>query len=128
VIPGTQTAVVVGPAGEIFTDKYGGEFQFHWDQEGKTTPTAPAGSVSPECRTGVRAHSDSENWPEVVISFLEIRTNRLLSEAFQHASTAAPSLNFRSLLARTIRCIWEHTPSRVSTGALAGRPQARLDH
>jgi type VI secretion system secreted protein VgrG len=37
VIHGTQTAVVVGPAGEkIFTDKYGRvKVQFHWDRHGK---------------------------------------------------------------------------------------------
>ncbi|HEY1376844.1 MAG TPA: type VI secretion system tip protein TssI/VgrG, partial [Gemmataceae bacterium] len=37
VIPGTQTAVVVGPKGqEIFTDKFGRvKVQFHWDREGK---------------------------------------------------------------------------------------------
>ena len=37
VVPGTQTAVVVGPSGdEIFTDKYGRvKVQFHWDREGK---------------------------------------------------------------------------------------------
>jgi type VI secretion system secreted protein VgrG len=37
VIQGTQTAVVVGPAGEeIFTDKYGRvKVQFHWDRQGK---------------------------------------------------------------------------------------------
>ncbi|MFN2531633.1 MAG: type VI secretion system Vgr family protein [Pyrinomonadaceae bacterium] len=37
VIHGTQTAIVVGPAGEeIFTDKYGRvKVQFHWDREGK---------------------------------------------------------------------------------------------
>ena len=36
IISGTQTAVVVGPAGEeIFTDKYGRvKIQFHWDREG----------------------------------------------------------------------------------------------
>src|SRR5262245_55423711 len=36
-VKGTQTAVVVGPAGEeIFTDKYGRiKVQFHWDREGK---------------------------------------------------------------------------------------------
>jgi type VI secretion system secreted protein VgrG len=36
-IPGTQTAVVTGPAGtEIFTDKYGRiKVQFHWDRQGK---------------------------------------------------------------------------------------------
>ncbi|HEY1379098.1 MAG TPA: type VI secretion system tip protein TssI/VgrG, partial [Gemmataceae bacterium] len=36
-VPGSQTAVVVGPKGqEIFTDKYGRvKVQFHWDREGK---------------------------------------------------------------------------------------------
>jgi type VI secretion system secreted protein VgrG len=41
VINGTQTAVVVGPAGseEIFTDKYGRvKVQFHWDRQGKYDP------------------------------------------------------------------------------------------
>jgi type VI secretion system secreted protein VgrG len=37
VIPGTQTAVVVGPPGEeIFTDKYGRvKVQFNWDRQGQ---------------------------------------------------------------------------------------------
>jgi type VI secretion system secreted protein VgrG len=37
VIPGAQTAIVVGKSGEeIWTDKYGRiKVQFHWDQEGK---------------------------------------------------------------------------------------------
>ena len=37
VIPGSQTAIVVGKSGEeIWTDKYGRiKVQFHWDQEGK---------------------------------------------------------------------------------------------
>jgi type VI secretion system secreted protein VgrG len=36
-VKGTQTATVVGPAGEeIFTDKYGRvKVQFHWDREGR---------------------------------------------------------------------------------------------
>jgi type VI secretion system secreted protein VgrG len=36
-VEGSQTAVVVGPAGEeIFTDKYGRiKVQFHWDRQGK---------------------------------------------------------------------------------------------
>lgn len=36
-VRGTQTAMVVGPAGEeIFTDKYGRvKVQFHWDRQGK---------------------------------------------------------------------------------------------
>jgi type VI secretion system secreted protein VgrG len=37
VIPGPQTAIVVGPPGEeIFTDKYGRvKVQFHWDRQGQ---------------------------------------------------------------------------------------------
>ena len=37
VVEGSQTALVVGPAGEeIYTDKYGRvKVQFHWDQEGQ---------------------------------------------------------------------------------------------
>lgn len=36
-VPGVDTAIVVGPAGEeIYTDKYGRiKVQFHWDREGK---------------------------------------------------------------------------------------------
>lgn len=39
-VRGSQTATVVGPAGEeIFTDKYGRvKVQFHWDREGKYDP------------------------------------------------------------------------------------------
>src|SRR5262249_7943489 len=38
VVPGTQTAVVVGPKGsEIFTDKFGRvKVQFFWDRQGKS--------------------------------------------------------------------------------------------
>lgn len=37
VVPGAQTAIVVGPAGEeIYTDEHGRvKVQFHWDREGK---------------------------------------------------------------------------------------------
>ncbi|HKY31361.1 MAG TPA: type VI secretion system tip protein TssI/VgrG [Candidatus Polarisedimenticolia bacterium] len=37
IVPGTQTAIVVGPPGqEIFTDKYGRvKVRFHWDREGR---------------------------------------------------------------------------------------------
>ena len=37
ILPGLQTAIVVGPSGnEIFTDKYGRvKIQFHWDRSGK---------------------------------------------------------------------------------------------
>jgi len=73
VIPGTQTAYVVGPPGEeVFTDKYGRvKVQFHWDRQGQkdgnsscwirvAQPNADGGSVIIP-RVG---------W-EVVVSFLE---------------------------------------------------------
>ncbi len=42
VIPGMQSAVVVGPAGEeIYTDRYGRiKVQFHWDRKGKSNETS----------------------------------------------------------------------------------------
>ncbi|MCX7640412.1 MAG: type VI secretion system tip protein VgrG [Pyrinomonadaceae bacterium] len=42
IIHGSQTAYVVGPAGEeIFTDKYGRvKVQFHWDRDGKDNETS----------------------------------------------------------------------------------------
>jgi len=42
VVQGSQTAFVVGPAGEeIFTDKYGRvKVQFHWDREGQADSTS----------------------------------------------------------------------------------------
>jgi len=74
-ITGTQTAVVVGPAGEeIFTDKYGRiKVQFHWDREGKQ-------DVDSSCWVRVVTPWAGKNWghiylprigQEVVITFLE---------------------------------------------------------
>jgi type VI secretion system secreted protein VgrG len=75
VIQGSQTAVVVGPAGEeIFTDKYGRvKVQFHWDRERKLD----AGS---SCWVRVAQLWAGNKWgamfiprigQEVVVSFLE---------------------------------------------------------
>ena len=75
VVPGTQTAVVVGPAGEeIFTDKYGRvKVQFHWDREGKN-------DADSSCWVRVGTPWAGKNWgmihiprigQEVIITFLE---------------------------------------------------------
>ena len=75
VVPGSQTAVVVGPAGEeIFTDKYGRiKVQFHWDREGKN-------NAASSCWIRVAHLSAGRGWgmmsiprigQEVVIDFLE---------------------------------------------------------
>ncbi|MCI0534179.1 MAG: type VI secretion system tip protein VgrG [Verrucomicrobiales bacterium] len=75
VLPGTQTAIVVGPAGEeIFTDKYGRvKVQFHWDRDGRN-------DANSSCWVRVGAlNAGLEAGPiliprigyEVIVSFLE---------------------------------------------------------
>jgi type VI secretion system secreted protein VgrG len=74
-IVGTQTAVVVGPAGqEIFTDKYGRiKVQFHWDRDGKYDSDSSCwcrvGQISAGKRWG------TSFWPrigqEVIVTFEE---------------------------------------------------------
>jgi type VI secretion system secreted protein VgrG len=75
VVPGSQTAVVVGPAGEeIFTDKYSRvKVQFHWDRQGK-------GNADSSCWVRVATHWAGKQWgiihiprigQEVVVDFLE---------------------------------------------------------
>ncbi len=75
VVPGTHTAVVVGPAGEeIFTDKYSRvKVQFHWDRQGKKD----AGS---SCWVRVATLWAGKQWGmihiprighEVIVDFLE---------------------------------------------------------
>ena len=72
---GTQTAVVVGPAGEeIFTDKYGRvKVQFHWDREGKN-------DANSSCWVRVATLWAGKQWgtiqiprigQEVIVDFLE---------------------------------------------------------
>ena len=74
-VPGTQTAVVVGPSGEeIFTDKYGRvKVQFHWDREGKN-------NADSSCWIRVATSWAGKGWgsihiprigQEVVVDFLE---------------------------------------------------------
>jgi type VI secretion system secreted protein VgrG len=75
VIPGTQTAVVVGPKGEeIFTDKYGRvKVQFHWDREGKNDLNSSCWVRVAQLWAGKRWGASF--WPrigqEVVVDFLE---------------------------------------------------------
>jgi type VI secretion system secreted protein VgrG len=75
VVQGTQTAIVVGPAGEeIFTDKYGRvKVQFHWDREGKN-------DAESSCWVRVATLLAGKQWgmvhipridQEVIVDFLE---------------------------------------------------------
>jgi type VI secretion system secreted protein VgrG len=75
VVAGSQTAVVVGPAGEeIFTDKYSRvKVQFHWDRDGKN-------NADSSCWIRVATYWAGKQWgiihiprigQEVVVDFLE---------------------------------------------------------
>jgi type VI secretion system secreted protein VgrG len=75
IIQGSQTATVVGPAGEeIFTDKYGRvKVQFHWDRENQADATS-------SCWIRVAQSWASKKWGmmfvprigmEVIVHFLE---------------------------------------------------------
>lgn len=74
-VQGTQTATVVGPAGEeIYTDKYGRvKVQFHWDREGKFNEHSSCWiRVSqPWAGGGWGAVSIPRIGQEVVVDFLE---------------------------------------------------------
>ncbi len=75
VVPGTQTAVVVGPSGqELFTDKYGRvKVQFHWDREGRNNADSSCWVRVAQLWAGKRWGTSF--WPrigqEVVVDFLE---------------------------------------------------------
>jgi type VI secretion system secreted protein VgrG len=75
VVQGTQTAIVVGPAGEeIYTDKYSRvKVQFHWDREGKYDENS-------SCWIRVASNWAGKGWgqitiprigQEVIVDFLE---------------------------------------------------------
>lgn len=75
VVPGTQTAVVVGHGGdEIFTDKYGRvKVQFHWDRQGRN-------NADSSCWVRVASPWAGKQWgmvhiprvgQEVIVAFLE---------------------------------------------------------
>ncbi len=74
-VRGTQTAVVVGPAGqEIFTDKYGRvKVQVHWDRKGKNDADSSCWVRVSQPWAGKRWGASF--WPrigqEVVVDFLE---------------------------------------------------------
>ncbi len=95
VVHGSQTAVVVGPAGEeIFVDKYGRvKIQFHWDRNGQ----ANAGS---SCWVRVAQNVAGKRWgsiflprigQEVVVDFLEGDPDRpLIVGSVYNASELPP--------------------------------------
>jgi type VI secretion system secreted protein VgrG len=75
VIPGTQTAVVVGPPGEeVFTDKYGRvKVQFHWDRDGRSDASSSGWIRVGALNAGTEAGFTHipRIGEEVVVSFLD---------------------------------------------------------
>ena len=75
VVSGSQTAVVVGPAGEeIFVDKYGRvKVQFHWDRQGQADADSSCWIRVSQNQAGLKW--GSAYWPrigqEVIVDFLE---------------------------------------------------------
>lgn len=82
IIPGVQTAVVVGPRGqEIYTDRYGRvKVQFHWDRDGRSDESSSCWVRVAQDWT--RPHVSPALVPrvgqEVVVSFLEGNPDRPL--------------------------------------------------
>ena len=95
VIPGTQTAIVVGKSGEeIWTDKYGRiKVQFHWDQKGTCDENS-------SCWIRVAQGWAGKSWgqmflprigQEVVVSFLEGDPDRpLITGSVYNAEQTVP--------------------------------------
>ncbi len=95
IIPGTQTAIVVGKKGEeIWTDKYGRiKVQFHWDQRGKRNENS-------SCWIRVAQGWAGKQWgaqflprigQEVVVSFLDGDPDRpLITGAVYNAEYMPP--------------------------------------
>jgi type VI secretion system secreted protein VgrG len=95
IIPGTQTAIVVGKSGEeIWTDKYGRvKVQFHWDQLGKNDENS-------SCWIRVAHGWAGKAWgqiflprigQEVVVSFLEGDPDRpLITGSVYNAEQTVP--------------------------------------
>jgi type VI secretion system secreted protein VgrG len=95
VIPGTQTAIVVGKSGEeIWTDQYGRvKVQFHWDQAGKNDENS-------SCWIRVAHGWAGKAWgsmflprigQEVVVSFLEGDPDRpLITGSVYNAEQTVP--------------------------------------
>ena len=75
IIPGMQSAVITGPAGEdIYTDRYGRvKIKFHWDRKGKSDETSSCWMrvAQPWAGRGFGAQTIPRIGMEVGVSFME---------------------------------------------------------
>ena len=114
IVPGSQTAMVVGPSGEeIYTDKYGRvKVQFHWDRHGKVNDDS-------SCWIRVAQGWAGNRWGimfiprigmEVVVSFLEGDPDQPIITGCVYNAEAMPPYDLPS----------EQTKSTIKTSSSTG--------
>ena len=130
VVPGCQTAVVVGPAGEeIFTDKYGRiKVQFHWDREGKK-------NADSSCWIRVAHLSAGRAWgmvsiprvgQEVIVDFLEGDPDRPICVGCVYNPDQMPMYKLPDEKTKSyIRTNFESRRQRVQRHPLRGQGRQR---
>jgi len=97
-VPGTQTAIVVGPAGEeIYTDKHGRvKVQFHWDRYGKRDENASCWirSSQPWAGKGWGGIQIPRIDQEVIVDFIEGDPDRpIITGRVYNAASMPPVSN-----------------------------------
>jgi type VI secretion system secreted protein VgrG len=128
VIPGPQTAVVVGPPGEIiFCDKYGRiKVQFHWDRQGKMNPDS-------SCWIRVSSNWGGANWggmfiphvkQEVIVEFEEGDPDRPLVTGRVYNAECMPPLELPANKTKSV--IRDHGGNEIVMEGEKGKEQIRM--
>ena len=105
VIPGMQSAVVTGPAGEeIYTDRYGRiKVQFHWDRKGKSDETSSCWMrvAQPWAGRGFGAQTIPRIGMEVGVCFMEGDPDNPVVVCCMPNATTIPSIKLPDEKERT---------------------------
>ena len=105
VIPGMQSAVVTGPAGEeIYTDRYGRiKVQFHWDRKGKSDETSSCWMrvAQPWAGRGFGAQTIPRIGMEVGVCFMEGDPDNPVVVCCMPNATTIPSIRLPDEKERT---------------------------
>jgi type VI secretion system secreted protein VgrG len=105
VIPGIQSAIVTGPAGEeIYTDRYGRvKVKFHWDRKGKQDETSSCWLrvAQPWAGKGFGAQTIPRIGMEVLVGFMEGDPDQPLVVGALPNATTIPSIKLPDEKERT---------------------------
>jgi type VI secretion system secreted protein VgrG len=105
VVPGLQSAVVTGPAGEeIYTDRYGRvKVQFHWDRKGKSDENSSCWLrvAQPWAGKGFGAQTIPRIGMEVLVGFMEGDPDQPLVVGSMPNATTIPPINLPDEKERT---------------------------